>query len=89
MKRILLALAVCYSLKDLKDEGCRVLCLRDFYSSGHSSGKGCACVDQKDSYEGYMTRSMSLGPRPDAPFQPESKSKGQTLEVTIPEDWKY
>lgn len=52
--------AICYSLTDVKNEACRALCVRDGYSSGKSTKTGCACIDEKPSYQNYITRTMKL-----------------------------
>lgn len=59
-----------------KNEACRALCVRDGYNQGKAYKLGCACIDLKENYEQYVTRSMSLGPRPDVAFIPESRSGG-------------
>ena len=75
--RHLLALAlVCYTLTDLKNEACKVLCQRDGYTTGYATKQGgCGCVDEKESLKNYVHRSMNLGPKPDVPFIPEAQSR--------------
>lgn len=37
----------CYTTQDVKNEGCRVLCVRDGYKSGSYSKGSCKCIDEK------------------------------------------
>lgn len=60
-----------------KNEACRALCVRDGYNQGKAYKLGCACIDLKENYEQYVTRSMSLGPRPDVAFNPDPKANGE------------
>lgn len=78
-------LALCLTMSDVKNEGCRVMCIRDGYASGKSNKNSCVCVDVKESYEGFANRSMGLGPRPDVPFIPESKAKSSSITIDLPE----
>lgn len=75
MKRLIIFVAVCFTLQDVRDESCRALCVHDGYSGGKYSGKNCHCYDDKGKYEDFVNRSMSLGPQPIAPFIPESQVK--------------
>jgi hypothetical protein len=51
----------CYTLQDVKDEGCLRLCLRDNHDSGRSTPKGCVCEDIQENYDDYTHRRIHLG----------------------------
>jgi hypothetical protein len=57
-------LAVCISALDLeqkvKDEGCRVACVRSGYDTGHAKEDRCYCVDVKP-YQ--QEKSLPMGAR--------------------------
>lgn len=69
----MLAVAVvCYSLQDVKDAQCHVLCKKENHTSGHSDPKdpkGCICED-KLKYEELMYHRVHLG-TVDSKDQPE------------------
>lgn len=60
---VTLAFPKCLTETDLKNEACRVLCIRDGYSSGKSFKKGCACYDVKENTEDFAARRINLGPK--------------------------
>ena len=80
----MLLLVLCLTITDVKNEGCRVACVRDGYTAGKAGKAGCICQDVKDSYRGYIHRTMGLGEPPIAPFIPEAKTAGK-LVVEFPE----
>lgn len=89
MRLFSLALVACFSLNQLKSEGCRVLCLRDGYTSGYFQAPGCRCVDQKDTYDNFIVRRVGLGTRdPVAPFIQDPKSSGQIIYNRFKEDYE-
>jgi len=59
--QVVVVAAACYSLQDLKNEGCRVLCIRDGHTSGKSVKNVCVCEDNKGDYEDYAAGRVRLG----------------------------
>lgn len=53
----------CYTAQDVKDEGCRVLCIRDGYTGGKVYKKGCSCYDIKESLDDFTSKRVTLGVR--------------------------
>jgi len=49
----------CFSLQDVKTEGCRVLCIRDGYTTGSFANEKCQCTDEKK-YEDFVTHSINI-----------------------------
>lgn len=50
MGRVFLSAVACFSLQDVKNEGCRVMCTRSEYDGGRAIGKNfenCECFDTK------------------------------------------
>ena len=61
--RALLAIAACYSLQDVRNEGCKTYCISRGYQGGTAVGKKldrCACVDFED-YDTANGKPLSLG----------------------------
>lgn len=53
----------CLSLRDVRNEACRVLCVRSGYDSGQVSSRNldkCFCVDVKN-YKEFQTNSITIG----------------------------
>ena len=53
----------CYSLQDVRNEGCRAFCVQQGHDSGRAVGKKlnkCECIDIKD-YGDVMNEPLSLG----------------------------
>lgn len=53
--------AKCYTLQDVKDAQCQVLCVRDDHTGGRWITKSCVCFDVQD--EGYLDGAVILGVR--------------------------
>lgn len=69
--------AACFSLLDIQNEGCRVLCVRDGYTRGNMEKGSCICAESKGKYEDFIVRRVrNLG-------EPAQKSEG-SLSIRIP-----
>ena len=70
-------IASCFTLQDVKNEGCKVLCIRDGYTSGQylASKDHCACVDSKK-YDDLTRHRTSLGKIEMQPISEEDKAMG-------------
>lgn len=61
MKRFLLSEIACYSLQDILNAKCEVLCQRDGYNSGIFSKNSCMCSDNKGKIDDFIKRHVDLG----------------------------
>lgn len=60
---VLIAAATCYTLQDVRNEGCKSYCLQQGYSAGRAVGKKldkCECFDIRD-YVEVKGEPLSLG----------------------------
>lgn len=78
----------CVTVLTARDEGCRVKCISKGYDSGAAYKKGCRCIDLKESYDDFIHNRMSLGPRPDVPFQ-DTSNKDSRLSIIVPDSYEY
>ena len=83
LTHLLLAVAACYSLQDLRNEGCRVLCIRDGHTGGKEFHKKCVCETDEGDYEDFAAGRVQMGseiqhletpkPRPYRFYTPEGE----------------
>ena len=50
----------CFTILDLKNEGCKALCQRDGYHGGKMAHKDCVCYEAKGKYEDFKYRRVKV-----------------------------
>lgn len=76
----------CYTETDVKDEGCRTLCIRDGYTGGKSHKKGCSCFVIKESVEDFAARRVALGR---LSVTTQERKEGMVAKTLPPPPWYY
>jgi hypothetical protein len=60
VKRLILLAITCYSLQDVRNEGCKALCKRDGYDKGSEIKGECVCQESKGAYDDYTHRRITI-----------------------------
>ncbi len=63
MIALLISLAMAATLQNvgLRNEGCRVACIRSGFDGGQAKGKGCMCLTFTDDYDLFVHNRINLG----------------------------